>query len=577
MLAFAYRHTDLAIWATGACAGVTRERLHMPAWVTSPPDTAASQPTNRQAQPASSRKSDRLTLLVLCVLVFLAAALRGVIHPMWFDEVATTHIAGARSWNEMIRLSRLVDLHPPLEPILVRLSFHLFGAHEFGAHLPSVLGLTTAVGCLFAFLRRRVNIFYAVAGALLPICNPDLFSYVTEARPYGLLFGAVSVAVLAYDTLLREEHPVAARIFLAISLTAALQSHLFGTFAAGAFILAETVRTARTRRIDVATWIAVLLPWLSCVTYIPLLRIQAAGHGSPMVYEEKNRTSLAKGVLFYYSTFYTPIAPFFKLVALVLLCVRYFPAPRFTRYFQITPELGTALLVLLASPILVTVLLHLRAPGSGFFPRYAIAAVPPALLLISGIIAWRAGESRPAALILLIAVLIGCALSLSEVPGAAATVARHGVTGAPPDLDKTGDVEGLCPQLPLVMNDALEFLEADFRLGPAHESRMVYLTDPAESLRLEHENATQAVNGMSRAFETSHHVLPAASFLAAHPDFVLLMRPRHTGWLGDKLQEEHARIELLGHYKFAGNNSDLYLVTQPGKGPYSATPGCPAH
>ncbi|HLI77981.1 MAG TPA: glycosyltransferase family 39 protein [Acidobacteriaceae bacterium] len=549
----------------------------MPQGVASPPETSQTAGVVAQdvAHPRSG--SDRLVLPLLCAAVFLLGCIRGAAKPFWFDEVATAHIAGASTWHDTLERSRLVDLHPPLEPLLVRLSFHLFGPHEFAGHLPSVVFLTIGVGALFVFLRRRTNAAYALFGALLPLCNADVFSYVTEARSYGLLFGSVCLAVAAYDTVLRGQRPAIARITLALALTATLQAHLFGTFAAGAFVLAEVIRSVRLRRIDILTWASILLPWISCLTYIPLLRIQAAGHGSPMVYEEINRTSLKKGLLFFHGTIYLPIAPLIKVAAVVLLCVRYFPTRRFTHSFQLPAELMGALLVLLAAPVLVTLLLHVRAPGSGFFPRYGIAAVPPAFLLLTGLISWRAGPDRRVAFLFLAAVLIGCAVSLAELPGDLRTVAHNGLFAAPPGLDRTGGVDHLCPDLPLAVNDPLEFLEADFRLRPDTETRMVYPTDPAESLRLEHENATQAVNGMARAFQTSHHVVPAAPFLAAHPDFLLLYRPHHTGWFADKLLEEHARILPLGGYKFAGTNADLWLVTQPGAGPFPAGPNCPAH
>jgi hypothetical protein len=549
----------------------------MPAWVTSPDRTGATAGPPQFGAPSAWSRRDLLVLLLLCGTVFLLCAIRGATHPFWFDEVASAHLADAPTWHETLQRSRQVDLHPPLEPVLVRLSFLVFGPHEFAGHLPSVIALTVAIGSIFVFLKRRLSTVFALFGALLPICDADVFSYATEARSYGLLFGAVCLAVLAYDTVLREEHPVLARVGLALSLTAVLQAHLFGTFAAFAFVVAELVRTLRLRRIDPATWTAVLLPWASCLTYIPLLQIQAAGHGSPMIYEKEHQTSLKKGLLFYHETIYLPIAPLIKVAALVLLCVRFFPSQSFLRVFRIPRELLALLLILLAFPIFVTVLLQVRAPGSGFFPRYAIPAVCPAFLLLTGLLAWRGGESRWVSLLFLLTVLVGCAVTLAEVPRSLATVARNGLFGAPPGLQATGGVEAVCPNLPLVMNDALEFLEADFRLKPQQESRMIYLADPVASLRLEHENATEAVAGMSRAYGTPHHVLAPAPFLAEHPDFLLLLKPHHTGWVADAMTEEHARMQSLGKYRFAGSNDELWLVTQPGSGPIAATANCPAH
>lgn len=547
----------------------------MPAQVTSPPEHSRAYAVETTVPPGNRR--DLLVLGILCALVFLLGCLRGAAKPFWYDEIATVHIAAAPTWAETLRLSHTVDLHPPLEPALVRLSFSVFGPHEFAGHLPSVLSFTLAVGSVFLFLRRRCSLVYALFGALLLLCNQDIFDAATEARPYGLLLGAVCVGVLAYDIVLHKKHPVAARLVLALSLVAMLQSHLFGVFAAGAFAFAELVRTLRTRRIDQLTWLVILLPWLSCVTYVPLLRAQAGGPGSPLIYEVKDRSSVRKGLLFYYQSLYVPLAPLIKAVALVLLCLRFFPARSFGRTFKLRGEQLALLGVLLATPILVTLLLAIRAPGSGFFPRYAVAAACPATLLLAGAIAWRAGENPRAGSLLLTFVLIGCAFSFSEIPQAVRAVSHNHLVGPPPGYEQTGGVERLCPTLPLVMDSALQFLESDFRLPANAESRMVYLTDVAESLRLDHQTATQAVAGESSAFHTPHHVLQAGPFLAAHPDFLLMLRPRHPGWLSDLLQERHAAVLPLGHFQFTGASTELWLVTQPGTGPFPVTAACPAH
>lgn len=529
-----------------------------------PPFQNNAAPIVARGRAERERRHKFLALGLLCSLTLLLGTLRGASLPFWFDEIATAHIASAPTWHDMLLRSRQVDLHPPLEPVLVRLSFGLFGAHEFAGHLPSVLAFTLAIGSLFLFLRRRMPLAYAAFGALLPLCDADLAGYATEARSYGLVFGATCVAVLAYDTLLQRRYENASRVILALCLVAILQAHLFGIFAAGAFMIAEAVRTFRLRRFDALTWVAILLPWISCITYIPLLRIQAAGPGSPMVFEEKDRTSLLKGLLFYHRFLYVPLLPLAKVTAVVLLCVRFFPARTFARFCGLTAELGTVLLLLLATPVWVTLLLHVRAPASGFFPRYGIAATCPALLLLTALVAWRAGPHRRAGWLLTAAALVGVAINFSDAPAGLHKVVRYGLLSPPPGVQSAGGVEGLCPGLPLVINDALQFLEADNRLAPNALSRMVYLTDPAQSLRLEHENATQAVAGLARAFGTPHHVLPAQPFLEAHGRFLLLARPEHKAWLSDLLIEQKARMVPLGRYTFAGRPSDVSLISQGG-------------
>src|SRR5579875_4152265 len=117
----------------------------MSAWVTSSTTTGSDLHDATSPPRASLQRNDWLILAVLTFSVLVLSCLRGATTPFWFDEVATAHIAGAPTLHDTLELSRRVDLHPPLEPTLVRLSFHLFGPHEFAGHLPSVLALTVAV------------------------------------------------------------------------------------------------------------------------------------------------------------------------------------------------------------------------------------------------------------------------------------------------------------------------------------------------------------------------------------------------------------------------------------------------
>ena len=518
-----------------------------------------------------------LVLASLCTFVVLLASLRGATRPLWFDEIVTADIAGAQSWHGMLLRSRAIDLHPPLEPALVRLSFGLFGPHEFGAHLPSVLAFTIAVASLFVFLSRRVPFVFAAAGALLPLADAEVAYYSVEARPYALLFGAASLGLLAYDTVLRSEvhsrRLTAWRLVLAFSIVVLLQAHLFGTLAAVCFFVVEAFRTIRLRRFDWQTWAAVALPWLSCITYVALLRNQAgaAGSGSSggsgLIYELKDRVSLLHGLGFYHGFLYLPLAPLLKVLLVVLVLAPFFPGKSFFRYAGVTPELSLLLLLLLLMPISVTVLLKLKAPGSGFFPRYSIVAVAPAFILLTVGFAWRAVNSRGLAWVFLLGVLLTCAASFSDLPTGLGTLDPAHPFAAPRGVASTGGVDRICPGLPLVVDNPLQFLESDNRLPPETMGRMVYLYDSAEALRLEHHNSSEAVGAITTVFERPRHAVPGLPFLATHPHLLLLMRPRKPGWVSDELKEKHASLEDLGRYRFTGENLTLALVSQDGTAP----------
>src|SRR5271155_2717256 len=99
----------------------------------------------------TSRASVFLPLLI-CGLAVLLGAVRGATIPLWFDEISTLRIAELPTWHAVFHGTQTLDLNPPLEVFLVRISTHLLGPHELAARLPSILGFGLAVGCLFVFL-----------------------------------------------------------------------------------------------------------------------------------------------------------------------------------------------------------------------------------------------------------------------------------------------------------------------------------------------------------------------------------------------------------------------------------------
>ena len=278
-------------------------------------------------------------LAALCAVTFLFGMIRGASIPFWADELATTHIADSSTWAQMMQRSQTLDLQPPLEDALVRMSFHVFGTHEFAGRLPSVISFTVVVACMFLYLRRRSTVWFAAFGALLLLYNQEISYYATEARPYALLMATLGVTLLAYDSILESLGNVwVARSILLAATTAMLMSHVFGLFALGAFLLAEFVRSLRRRTLDIPTWLALLLPLISCVLYAPLLREQ-----SNLVYPPEMRPTLVGGLLIYHCFLYKPITPVIGLGVLLLILLRYYPERTFAQFLRLRAETWTLL------------------------------------------------------------------------------------------------------------------------------------------------------------------------------------------------------------------------------------------
>ena len=507
----------------------------------------------------SDSKKNLSIFLALCTLVLVLGGLRAATLGFWSDELATVHVAEAPSWADMMHRSWQADLNPPLGFALERLSFWALGNHEFAGRVPSLLGFALATGCLFLFLRRRTSLLFAVFGALLPLCNDEVSRYATEARPYALLLGWLAVALLAYDSILRERRPGLARAVLLAATAGMLLTHMFGLFAVAAFVFAEAIRSVRRQRLDILTFAALLLPLVCCLTYLPLVRGQTGG--SPMVYELKDRASLRKGLLVFHTLLYVPIAPLVKITALLLIFGKTYPSRSFRESLQLPPEMVSLLVALLMTPLLLVLLFETRNPTGGFYLRYSIAVVLPAYVLLAGFAAWRSDESTTVATLLVAAVFAGIAANFADAPRDLRSVAHHGLLQEPEGLNSPGGVNTVYPELPLVINDAFTFFEADNRLPSQDLKRMVYVCDPAESMRLLHFNAKESIAGMAAAFHLRSRVVAYRPFIAAHPEFLVLSQPAHHDWFLDAMAERRANIRQLGTFRYAGKNQDLWLVS----------------
>ena len=501
-------------------------------------------------------------LMALCLLTMTLGLVRGASIPFWADELSTFHIAQVSGWEQMVRFNQKMDLNPPLEPTLVWLSMHVFGHREFAGRLPSVLSFTVVVACMFIFLSRRVPVWFAAAGALLLLCNDGISYYATETRPYAVELAMLGVALVAYDKIVQEPQRTApARLVmslvLGLALVGLLLSHIFGVFGIAAFLLAEAVRTLRRHRVDAATWLALLLPLACCFLYIAQIRMQ---HN--LIYPEEFRPSIRGGIMLYNSLLIKPIAPFLGLAGIALLFFKRYPQTNFRKSIHLPAEMWTLLLGLFATPVMVAVVLRLRSPLGGFFPRYALAAAYPAVFLLIAFLAWRSREDRRLGRLLACAALLGALFVYREVPGQARHLLDRGLLVAPDQTATDGGIGKIAPELPLVVNDPHAFLQADDRLKPQDKKRMVYVADPDEAMRVVHANAAESISTDAAAFHIESPVIPYAEFMRNHQAFLVVGEMDHASdWFLQSVLNHGGSASFLGRYDFAGKRLPLWLVT----------------
>jgi hypothetical protein len=507
--------------------------------------------------PQSEVKLSRLLLLALCLLTFFVAIFHGAYKPFWFDELSTVHIAHAGSWAATFHESQTLDLMPPLQDCLTRLSFQFLGPNELAGRMPSVFAFLLAVGSLFLFIGRRFSPWFAAFGALLFVYNKELFYFATESRAYALQLGFAGLALLGYDSISRTGGTWRSRLLLFAGLCGMLLAHVFSIFVASGFVVAELVRSWRHRRIDIASWIAVLLPFACCILYLPLIHSH-----SETIYVPMFHATILGAFRLYLYFFLMPILPVIALAVFCLAFMRKYPESSLLKAFKLTPELMLILLDMLAMPVTVCLFMLWKAPGGGYFPRYAVLMHYPLVILLTGVIAWRSRERRSFAVVLVLFVLLFTVYFNRSVIHEARVVLRHGLLARTDQASTSSDISRIDPTLPLVANSGLDFMEADYYLSSADLTRYYYVTDPAEALRVTRSNALEGIAGLKEDFHLRGNIVPRNIFLSEHKEFLVIGDIDGTAsWFLQSLLQRGYTVRYLGNYDFVGKKETLWKVS----------------
>jgi uncharacterized membrane protein len=211
------------------------------------------------------------TIAALVFLTILAAVLRLPFldhQSLWWDETFTRGIVRQSGIGDVWRQIQATESTPPLYYVLVWLS----GARSAAAmRLIPALALIFAVPASYKMARQCAGRDIALATAAVVATSPDLVSYSTDARSYGLFVLTAILSAWAFLVLLRGYgHWRGAAWVLASA--ACVWTHYFGIFVVGAELLVLLVVCARGRQ-AILGWAAVLAA--SLLPLIPLVSSQS--------------------------------------------------------------------------------------------------------------------------------------------------------------------------------------------------------------------------------------------------------------------------------------------------------------
>jgi uncharacterized membrane protein YdcZ (DUF606 family) len=499
---------------------------------------------------------DSKLALILVTLVYLTICFLVAHRPLWHDELFTYYIA--KSPMAQFRDALHLDLNPPLTYLAVRASLAVFGDSELATRVPCILAFLVGSLCLYRVVSKRLRPAYGLL-AMLVFWSTPFFYFSTEARPYALVVGFFGVAMLAWQAAVQPRRSALSVLVLGLAVTGMMLSHFFTVFYIAPFCLAEVVRWYRSRKFDLAIWVALLLPLTILLAYIPTLKnYQASAIAVPF------QASPIKVVGFFYRSLGDE-----GVSLLVALCGAMFLV--FTRY-RAAPErrvpiraFETAFVVgLLALPAIIN-FAQMRSHGAAFH-RYSAPAVFAYGLLFALFMFVKTNGSRLAAAIACCVLLAGLMADRGLLILARNLLLTGKVASASPAAEP---FDGVRPDLPLVAASGLTFIEMDRYADPATVSRLYYLCDTELAIRYAHATIFEGFPRLKKYFPIRANIVQYPEFVAEHPHFLVLGTLDYPeDWLLRRLMDIHADVELLGVIPLRYKDTHLYEINMPTSGPY---------
>ena len=491
----------------------------------------------------------RSTVIVLALAgLYLILIHHSVYRHLWFDELHTFYIAQAPSFSRFVEEVRLLDLNPPLQYALVRISFDLFGISELTTRLPMVLTYFLGSVCFFIFLRRRIGSLWAATGVLLGWYS-QFFYLSTEARPYAMLIGFLGLTVMSWDFAISGERRAWALGGISVGALSMMFSHVFAPLWITPLWVAEIIRSWKQRRFDWPVCMTLIFPLAACVTYFPLISGVSGGIIPPQFLG-----SVQKTTSLYLTILILDVTP---VVVAALSAFAIAAWRRSTAKLAFSgPDLALCLTFLLLPVLLNAISFYKHIP---YYDRYASPAAEMISVLIVLFVAYESKANRLSGFVaagVIFAFLVSSPLlaGLDHEPFQAANqVPRISISRTP-----FGQVH---PELPLVINNALVFLELDHYELPDVLARLYYVTDVDSALKYTRSNVTEGLPVLKQYFPIRANVSRYSDFISTHRHFLIWGRmDDELGWLLRKLRADGVGLRKLGDFQSADYGGELYEV-----------------
>jgi hypothetical protein len=434
--------------------------------------TTPSRTTNTEF----GRRAANTLLAMILVGVGIRSILSAYEKPLWFDEILTIVMCRLPSASKLWQaLDSGADTNPPLFYLIAGCAHRFVQDDHVAYRLPSVLGLLVTIVSIYLFLSRRIDRLSALVGATFLLCTQLVF-YSTEARPYGLMIGFVSVAILAWQ---RTDGSQFYPLLLCIALTIALSLHYYAILVWPALALAEATVYLYRRRLRIGVLIALVVATVPMIVFAPLLVHLSQYYGRnfwsrPSV----GQIYSAPGNLYNFLNYWVWCLTIGIIV--VLICSSLGKTETFDslrRREEDEPVLPIEECVLIAVCLLLPVIAVLAAKvsGGGMTYRYMLPMVLGASLAL-GFLASRASQRVRALLLTLI--LVNYGLSSLSVMKKALTGSLLARRTAIANEDKAIIADYQKFVLPIVIAPGSNYLPMVYYLPADQRVALYALADP---------------------------------------------------------------------------------------------------
>ncbi len=444
------------------------------------------------------------------MLLFLACTIvRDIRKPMWVDEFYTLYTSRQATVAEIYKATIDGCDSMLLYDMTVHAILPVVRIDQLAVRLPATLGFCCMIVFLLAFCRRRLPAAYAMAAALLA-CNAQLM-YSTEGRSYGVVLGCAAGALLCWQYAVEGRHRILAIPMLALCAALMTAMHYYSIFFWIPLLLAEMAHWRSSRKPDWAILAAMTPVLLVLGLHYPLITASAAHQLQMHFFSPAQWSGIAKC----YIECFGKMMVCCIFPAVVLAVFSTIPEDRSAKQSSLIPSEWVVLGAFSLMPLCVIVLA--KYTTHMFVSRYVLWTVPGVAILLVALLC-RVARGRA---------VVGVSLLGLMVVYVAAAEVRYLLQK--PELRRGEATLQSLASLPdstepIVVADALVFMELSYYAESRIQKRLVYPLSPALDL---HYYGSDTSSPILQAL--SHHtklrIVPFDEAVAEHPRFVLAALP----------------------------------------------------